>query len=140
MNFYVVFEDGGTGLGHLVPGAVFLLGKAQAVTADDRAVLEDYAVADAAVFADDGVGVGEEVVADFGATVDGDEAVEDGVVADFYMLVDKAVGADVGAFGYAGGAGDDGGFVDAGDVAGGFVEEFDGFGEGQVGVGGAEGR
>ncbi len=119
------------------PSALF--GVAEAVGADDGAVLQDDAIADAAVFADDGVGVGEEVVADFGALVDGDEAVEDGVVADLDVFVDEAVGADVGAFGDAGGAGDDGGFVDAGGVARGVVEEFDGVGEGEVGVAGAEG-
>ena len=139
LDFDVVFEDGGAGLRHFVPGAVFLFGVAEAVGADDGAVLQDDAIADAAVFADDGVGMGEEIVADFGALVDGDEAVEDGVVADLDVFIDEAVGADVGAFGDAGGAGDDGGFVHAGGVFWGVVEEFDGVGEGEVGVVGAEG-
>ena len=43
------------------------------------------------------------------------------------------VGADVG------GGGDDGGGVDAGRVGGGLVEEFDGEGEGEVGILDAEG-
>src|SRR5579872_2658214 len=81
----------------------------------------------------------EEVVADFDALIDGDEAVEDRVVADLDVFSDKAIGADVGAFGDACGAGDDGGFMDAGGVFWGVVEEFDGMGEGEVGVAGAEG-
>ena len=139
LDFDVVFENGGAGLRHFVPRAVGLFGVAEAVGADDGAVLENDAIADAAIFADDGVGVGEEVVADFGALVDGDETVEDGVVADLDVFVDEAVGADVGAFGDAGGAGDDSGIVDAGGVARGVVEKFDGVGECEVGVGGAKG-
>ena len=49
----------------LVPGGRWRgLGEAEAVGADDGAVLQDDVVAELAVLADDGVGVGEEVVAD----------------------------------------------------------------------------
>ena len=115
----------------------FLFGEAQAVAADDGAGLEDYAVAYAAVFADYGVGVGEEIVADFGALVDGYETVQDCVLAYFDIFVDEAVGADVGALGDSGGPCDDCCRVDAWFVLGWLVEEFEGLGKGQVGVGGA---
>ena len=55
------------------------------------------------------------------------------------MLADDDVGADVGAAADAGGGSDDGGGVDAGFVAWSGVEELDGTGPGEIGVGGAEG-
>ena len=55
-------------------------------------------------------------------------------MADLDIFVDEAVGADVGAFGDARGASDDGGFVYTGSVFRGVVEEFDGVGEGEVGI------
>ena len=137
LDLDVVFEDGGARLRHFVPGAVALFGITKAVGADDGAVLQDDAIAYAAVFADDGMGVGEEVVADFDALIDGDEAVEDGVVADLDVFVYEAIRADVGAFGNAGGACDDGGFMDAGGVLRCVVEEFDSVGEGEVRIAGA---
>jgi len=63
LNFHVVFQDGRAGLGNLVPRTVFLFGEAEAIGADDHSVLEQDAIADAAVFPHDGMGVGEEIVA-----------------------------------------------------------------------------
>jgi hypothetical protein len=139
LDFDVVFEDRRAGLDHFVPSAVFLFSKAQSVAADDGAGLEDYSVAYAAVFADHSVGVGEEIVADFGALIDGYETVQDCVLAHFYILVDEAVGTDVGALGDSGGSCDYCRWVDAGFVLGWLVEEFQGLGEGKIGIGGAEG-
>src|SRR5262249_39528426 len=79
LNFHIVFEHGRARLRHLVPGAVFLFGEAQTVAADDDAVLQDYAVANAAVFANDCVGVGEEVIADSNTAIERDETVKHGV-------------------------------------------------------------
>ena len=39
LNLDVIFEDGGARLGHLVPTTVFLFGVAEAVGADNDAVL-----------------------------------------------------------------------------------------------------
>ena len=55
LDLDVVFKNGGAGLLHLVPGAVFLFGEAETVAADDRPVLQDDAIANAAKFAHDGV-------------------------------------------------------------------------------------
>ena len=85
----VVVEDGDAGLEDLVPGGKLrwfdpglrietwgtrrggiVVGEAEAVGADDGAVLQGDVVAEAAVFADDGVGVGEEVAADLGVGID----------------------------------------------------------------------
>src|SRR5690242_347737 len=60
LHLNVVFQHSGAGLQHFVPGAVFLLGVAQAVPSDDGAVLKDDAIAEAAVFADNRVSVREE--------------------------------------------------------------------------------
>src|SRR6266850_4220459 len=48
LNFHIVFEDGGASLQHFVPGAVFLLGEAEAVSPDNDAVLQGDAIANAA--------------------------------------------------------------------------------------------
>jgi hypothetical protein len=139
LDFDVVFEDCWAGLDDFVPGAVFFFGEAQPVAADDGAWLEDYAVAYAAVFADYGMGVGEEIVADFGALIDGYETVENCVLTYFYIFVDEAVGAYVGALGDSGGSCDYRRWVNARFVLGWLVEEFEGLGEGKIGIGGAEG-
>src|SRR5258708_36653672 len=70
LNFHVVFQDGRAGLRNFVPGAVFLFGEAETIGADDRSVLEQDAIADAAVFSDDGMGGGEEIIADSDSTID----------------------------------------------------------------------
>ena len=75
LNFDVVFENRGAGLQHLVPAAVLLLGEAEAIAADDRAILQDDAIADAAEFANHSVGMGEEMIADFRAAINGNKAV-----------------------------------------------------------------
>ena len=139
LDFDVVFEDDRAGLEDLVPGAVGLAGEAEAVGADDGAVLQDDVVAEVAVLADDGVGVGEEVIAGAGVGVEDDVGEDGGVVADGDVVADDGVGADVGVGSDAGGGGDGGGGVDAGRVGGGLVEELDGEGEGEVGVFDAEG-
>src|SRR5208283_4747985 len=95
LHFHVVLQNGGTGLGHLVPGAVGALGKAQAVAADDHAILQNHAIADAAVFAHHSVGVGEEMAADFGPKVNGYKTVQHGVGADLHVFVHETIGADM---------------------------------------------
>src|SRR5260221_5368718 len=96
LDFHVVFQDGRAGLGNFVPGAVFLFGEAEAIGADDHSVLEQHAIADAAVFPDNGMGVGEEIVADSDSTIDGNKTVQHGVGADGNAFVNEAVRANVG--------------------------------------------
>ena len=82
LDLDVVFEDGGAGLLHFVPRAVALFGEAEAVAADDYAILKDDAIADLAELADHGVGMCEEVVADARTLVNRDMAVQSGIAAD----------------------------------------------------------
>ena len=95
LNFDVIADDRDSALAHLVPGAVGLAREAEAVAADYDAVLEQDAMADAAVLAYRAVRVGEEVVADFRAAIDRDEAVQHGVASDLDVFIDEAVRADV---------------------------------------------
>src|SRR6185312_17034227 len=64
LDFDGVFEDRGARLDDFDPAPARALGEAEAVRADDRSILQDDIVAEAAVFADDRMGVGEEAVAD----------------------------------------------------------------------------
>src|SRR5271154_1617311 len=139
LDFNVVFQDGGASLQHFVPAAVRLLGEAKTIRADDGAILQDDAVADAAMFANHGMRVGEEMVADFCAVIDGNEAVQNGCRANFHLFIDKAVRADVRAFGDTRGGGDYGGGMDAGVVVRGMMKEFEGFGETEEWIGGEQG-
>ena len=132
LNFHVIFENSGAGLDNFVPGAVLAFGEAEAVGSDDDAVLQNDAIADTAKFADHGVRVREEIVSDLRAAIDGDGAVEDGVLADDDVVVDEAVGADVRVRSDFCGCGDDGSGMNAGRVGGRLIEEFDGFGKGEV--------
>ncbi len=80
------------------PNRWMLFGEAETVTADDHAVLQDHAIADAAIFAHDRMRVSEEVVPDARAAIDGHEAVQHGVAAEHGAFVHVAIGADVRAF------------------------------------------
>ena len=123
-----------------MPGSASgVAGEAEAVGADDDAVLQDDVVAEPAVLADDGVGVGEEVAADVGVGIDDDVRQQRGVLAEDDVVADDSVCADVGAGADLRGGCDDGGGMDSGRVRGRLVEQFQGVGEGEVGVGDAEG-
>src|SRR5262245_23620806 len=125
LDFDVVFEYSGTGLCHFVPGTVLLFGEAETVAADDYAVLENDAVAYAAVFADDGVGVREEVVADPRPAIERDETVQHGISTERNAFVHKAVRTDVRARTDCCGFGDDRRGMDAGRVLRRLIEELD---------------
>lgn len=139
LDFDVVFENGRAGLLHLVPGAVALLSKTEAIGADDNAVLQDDTISDLAKFADDGMGMGEEIVADAGALVDGDEAVQDGVASDVGIFLNDAIRADMRTSTDPGGFGDKRGGVKAGIIAGCLIEKFDSVRESEVRIGGTQG-
>ncbi len=95
LNFDVVFENGGAGLGHLVPRAVFLFGEAEAIGSDDDAVLQNDAIADTAVFAHDGVRVGKKVLADFCTVINGYKTMQNRMIADGDIFIHETVRADV---------------------------------------------
>src|ERR1700722_10622959 len=139
LDLHIVFDDCGTGLEDLVPGAVGLASEAEAVSSDDGSVLQDDVVAQAAVLADDGVGMGEEVVSGLGMRVEDNVGQDDGVVADRDVIANYGVGPNVGVIADAGAGGDCGGGVDAGGVVRRTIEELDGEGEGEVGVFDSEG-
>jgi hypothetical protein len=116
------------------------VGEAEAVGADDGAILQGDVVAEAATLADDGVGVGEEMAADLGVGIDDDMRQKRGVVADDDVVADDNVSADVGFWADLRGGSDDGSGMDSGGVGRGLVEEFEGAGEGQIGITDAQGR
>ena len=138
LDFHVIFENGGTGLDDFVPCAVLAFGEAETIGSDNGAVLENDAIAYAAEFADDGVGVSEEVVADLRAAIDGNRAVEDGVFADDDVFIHETMRTDVSVCADYCVRGDYGRRVDAGRIRGWFVEEFDSFGEGEIGIAAAD--
>ena len=84
------------------------LGEAEAIAADDGAVLQDHAMADAAEFAHHGVRVGQKIVADLRAFVDHGVRMQHGIAADRDTLAyhrertDGSVLADAGAGGHCG--------------------------------------
>ena len=116
-----------------------VVGEAEAVGADDGAVLQGDVVAEAAVFADDGVGVGEEVAADLCVGVDDCVGQKSCMISNDRVVADDDVRADVGFGADRRGGRDDGGGMDSGGVGWGLVEEFEGAGEGQIGIGDAQG-
>ncbi len=95
LNFDVVFENGGAGLGHLVPRAVFLFGEAEAIGSDDHTILQHDAVADAAVLANDSVRVGEKMIADFCAAINSYKTMQNRMIADGDIFIHETVRADV---------------------------------------------
>src|SRR5205085_2805036 len=95
LDFDIVFEDCRSGLRHLVPGTVLLFGEAETIAADDHTILQDDAIADAAMFAHDSVSVREKMIPDFCAAINSHKAVEDGVIADGDVFIDKTIRSDV---------------------------------------------
>ena len=129
LDFDVVADDGDARLTHLVPVAAGFARKTETVAADDDAVLQQHAMAEAAVFADAGVGVGEEIVADARAAINRDETVQDRMVPDFDVLVHETVRADVRTYSDFGRAGDDRRGMHARRVVRRGMKQFDGAGE-----------
>ena len=87
----------GLGLHDLVPVRGVVLGEAEAVGADDCAILQQHAVAQLAAFADDGVRVGKEVVANLDITIDHHVRQQHGVASNLYTLIDYHIRTDVSA-------------------------------------------
>jgi len=72
LNFDVIADTYWTRLRNLLPRAIVTFGEAEAITADDNAVLQDDVVAEHAALADNGVGVSEEIASGGDAGIDDD--------------------------------------------------------------------
>ena len=94
LDFDIVLNHGGAGLGDFVVGSLVGLGESVTVAADDDVVLKDDAMSDAAEFPDDGSGMGDEIIADLRAFVDDGVGMEDGAAAEADALANDGVGAD----------------------------------------------
>ena len=81
-DLHVVFDDDAADLRDLLVGAVAAMREAEAVAADDGAVLQDDAVADTNTLADRDVGVDDAVVANLRKASDRHVRVHDGACAD----------------------------------------------------------
>src|SRR5207302_2037525 len=86
LHLDVVFQHCRTGLQHLVPSAIVLMGKSKPVSADNHPVLQDHAIPNAAMLAHHSMSMREEVVSDLRAAVDSDEAVQHGIAAKFVVF------------------------------------------------------
>ena len=95
LDLDVALDDHVAGLDDFVPGAVVVLGEAEAVEAYLDAILQQDVVSQSAEFSDYGVGVREEIVAYGDSAIDDYVGQQDGVVSDHDVFVDHYVGADV---------------------------------------------
>src|SRR5271165_2258996 len=99
LHLHIAVENGWAGLGDLLP-MISVARETEAVAADDRSVLQNYVVAELALFAHDGVGMGEKSVANVGSAIDDNvrkkhRIVADGDVAvDYDIRTDMSIGAD----------------------------------------------
>ena len=72
-------------------------GKAEAIAADDGAILQHDVVAQSAVLAHNRMGVGEEILANTHSAIDDDVRQKHSVVADLDVVADHHVGANMSA-------------------------------------------
>src|SRR5580700_5020181 len=112
LDLDVIFNHRDTRLADLVPGAIVPARESKAVTADGNAVLQQYSVADAAVFSHSDARVREEVIADFCAAINRHKTVHHSVASDFHVLVHEAIRPNVSAWCDLRCFGNDGGRVD----------------------------
>src|SRR5215472_370525 len=139
LHFHVVLKHHRAGLSHLVPGAVLLFGKAEAIATDDCAVLKNDAVADAAVLSPHGMRVSKEIVTDFRAAVDANEAMQDGVATDCRFFVHIAIRPDMRALADFCGFRDYGSRVNPGCTLWSLIKQFNRLRKRQVRIGGPQG-
>ena len=95
LDFHVVADHRDSRLAHLVPLTARLAGEAEAVAADDDAVLQQHAIADAAILPDARVRVCEEIVADARPAINGNKAVQHRAAPDLDIFIHEAIGPDV---------------------------------------------
>ena len=134
LHFNIVIELGGAGLDDLAPAALVILREAEAIGANDRAVLKDDAIAKTAIFTHDGMGMGKETVADARPAVNHDMGKKNTIVPDHHVFRDDDVGTNGSVLADTRGAVYDGGGMNAGSVLGWLVKKFDGMGKCEIGV------
>ena len=140
LEFDIVLQHRWPGLHDLMPRALVILGKSEAVAADHRPVLEHDVIAQAAVLAHHRMGVREEIVADPRPAIDDHVRQQHATFADLDVLIDHHVGADVRMRADAGGVVDHRRRVDAGRVARRMIKQLQRPGERQVRIGAAQRR
>ena len=118
-----------------MPAAAVVLGKAEAVGADDGSVFKGDMIAENAALADYGVSVCEKVVSDGNAGIEDDVGKDGGMAPDADLGPNDSVGADMSVRANDGGGINDSCRVDARRVMGRLVEDADGLGKGEIGVG-----
>ena len=108
-----------------MPLAGIILGKAEAIGADDDPVLQYDVIADLAVLADNAVGVRQKAIADSRVAVDDGMGKQDRVVADPDLFIDHDIRPKMGSLAYTGGRVDNGGRVDPWCVCRRLIKEFE---------------
>ena len=140
LHLDVVFQHCRTGLQHLVPSAIVLMGKSKPVSADNHPVLQDHAIPNAAMLAHHSMSMREEVVSDLRAAVDSDEAVQHGIAAKFDVFVDITIGPNMRPIGNPGTFRDDRGIMNPGRIARRLIEELDRLSKCQIWIARAQRR
>ena len=95
LDFDIIFNDDRLGLHDLVPVRGVIFGEAEAVGADDCAILQQHAVAQSAAFAHYGVCVGEEVVANLDVAIDHHVRQQHRIASNLYSRADYHIRTDV---------------------------------------------
>ncbi len=132
LNFHIIFEHRGAGLNNLVPFALAVFRKTEAVSADDYSVLKNHVVSQNTVLTHYGMGMGEEVVPDSSSRVDHDMGEERAVVSDFSALLDDYVRSDASGFSDLGARVDHGSFVNARLALRHGIKELNGMSKGEI--------
>src|SRR5437899_6016268 len=88
LDFHVVFQHHAPDLRDLVPAAAVVFGKAEAVRADNNAVVQQHVVADLTVFANGHVCVCEKIPADLYAAIDHHMRQDSPVFSDLHVTSD----------------------------------------------------
>src|SRR5436305_1035689 len=95
LNFDIALKRGHAGLHNLVPVSGIVLSKAEAVSADHRAILQDHVIAQSAILADHRVSMSEEILADARAPIDHNVRENHRLLANLHAWANHHVGADV---------------------------------------------
>ena len=98
LDFHIIFEHRRARLNNLVPFALAIFRKPEAVSADDYAVLKNHVASQNTVLPHDGMGMREEVVPDSSSRVDHHMSEERAVVSDVDALFDYYIRSDASAF------------------------------------------
>ena len=134
LHFDFVLKHGRTRLHDLLPLAGIVLREAESICADDRSILQDNVIAQAAMLAYNRVRMREEIVADASAAIDHHMRQENCITADINIFVDHNVRSDMRASTNSGGAMNRRRRVYAGHVLRRLVEQFDCAREGEIRV------